>query len=439
MFHRVDRFPTINFLLGLALSTLTVSGCSSSSDASSGASDSGGAGATGGAGGNGGASTNGAALEPQDVTILYPYPSPDKLSSLLTADSSGDQGELIPEEPFALLPRVVSHPLEHENAREDCYLVAARANCAYDTALKDDACSGQLQLIFQVAQAAQNGTAVDIMDASIHAVYPLDDATFLALVSDLREAREAHGGFASEPLSVHPLLAGQGIDGSFAQDLAAIILRYAGESTLHKVTFITIDEPTPNAMGGEVWTFGAVEKNDQEQWESLEIPAFSSKTTKQVLTSVGSAQNLADSDFNVLTTPALPAETDLSGLFGKGAVSDESAAEEAYEVALALENPTLRSASDSDCITCHITHARVRGELLLGLTPDGRSSYYAEGAALEGATVTSAVGVRALGWSVFAPKPSDASSEEIVARAISQRVVNETVYTLEQMNPLLAD
>ena len=118
MFDRNDSFLTTSRMFGLALSTLALTACSTTSSSSSGGSDSGGAGSTGGAGGDGGANTSGAALEPQDVTILYPYPSLDKLSSLLTAESSGDQGELIPEQAFALLPRVVSHPLEHENARE---------------------------------------------------------------------------------------------------------------------------------------------------------------------------------------------------------------------------------------------------------------------------------------------------------------------------------
>lgn len=241
-----------------------------------------------------------------------------------------------------------------------------------------------------------------------------------------------------EPLSVHPILERDGIGGGYAAGLAEIVLRYAGADALHKATFITIDAPIPEARGGEVWTFGAVVEHDGV-WEPLEIPAFGTATTAQRLVSIGPAPTLPESSFDVSITPALPPETDLSGLFGTGAVADATSAQDVYELALELENPLLRSADDSDCITCHITHARRRGELLLGLTVESEPAFYAEGASLGTSTVRSAVGVRAMGWSVFAPRPETATPDERASRALSQRVINETAYTLARLATMLEE
>ena len=382
-----------------------------------------------------GAPVSATELALQDISILYPFPTGAELGTLLTAASSGAHGELVPEEVFAMLPPVVSHPNRRSNARTETRLVGLRANCAFDTLLRDDPCHGQLQLVFQVIATGAGGSA-EIFDASIHAIYPLDDATFMQLLRDLLALRNANGGFAAQPLGVHPIMAREGLAGAFASATNDLVLRYGGADNLHKVTFITIDEPTPDARGGEVWTFGAVEHSDAG-WESLEIPTFTTATTEQTLSSIGPATSAAASDFAVRASPALPATADLGGLFGSGAIADAAAAESAYELALRLENPELRSVADAECISCHVSHARQRGELLLGLSPAGRASYYAAAAGVEGASMRSAVGVRAMGWSVFAPRPSDALAGEGASRAISQRVVNETVYTLNLMNPQL--
>lgn len=381
-------------------------------------------------------STDDSPLRAQDITVLYPYPTTSDLELLLDATAAGPQGELIPADVFAMLPQVVRHPTPRTNNRSDTYMIGFRANCANDTMLDDDPCRGQLQLVFQVFAPGPGGSA-EVFDASIHAVYPLDDATFGALLDDLLAVKRTYGGYDAQSLGVHPILARQGMSGGFATALATIVKRYAGASTLHKVTFITIEQPTPTAQGGEVWKFGAVE-NKSGVFTPLEIPSFGTATTEQTLTSIGQSASFAASDFSVAATPDLPTTSDLRGLFGRGSIVDTASAENAYDVALRLENPTLRSAADADCITCHITHARKRGELLLGLEPTNQSSFYAAGTALGGATVTSAVGVRALGWSVFAPKPSDAAANERATRSVSQRVINETIYTLGLASTLMS-
>lgn len=379
-------------------------------------------------------------LVAQDLTLLYPYPtSTSDFSSLLTASSAGAGGDLVPQDVFAMLPTIGNHPVERANNRAETYLVAVRANCSYDTSLKDRACRGQLQLVFQTTGAGAVAGGSSFMDASVHAVYPLEDARFKELLKDLLALHNTHGGFDDTTLSVHPIMAKQGLSGQFAKDLNGLVAKYAGPSTLHKVTFITIEKPNGDSRGGEVWKFGAVEEKSGK-FEKLEIPGYVA-TTEQTVTSVGELAKLAESDFQMVSTPAkFPTTTDLSGLFGTGSIPDSSKAsvEAAYDTALALENPKLRSAADSDCITCHITHARRRGELLLGLSPEGRSNYFSDGASLKGATVRSEAAVRALGWSAFAPRPSDATPSEGAARSVSQRTVNETAYTVPLANEILA-
>jgi hypothetical protein len=400
----------------------------------------GGTGAGAGAGeGTGTAPAAATTFAPQDLTILYPFPTRADLATLLTGTAVGAQGELVPEDVFAKLPSLANNP-PRPNDRRALYLVGVRANCFYDTVAKDRPCRGQLQLVFQIPAPDDAGAPPGILrieDASVHAVYPLDDGTFQALLADLRALREAHGGFDPAPLGVHPLLAKQGLGGAFVKDLAATVLKYAGQKTLHKLTFITIETPTMEARGGEIWKLGAVEETNGV-FAAVDVPGLPG-VTEQKAVAFGRREDARPADFDLGVAPALPAETDLSPLFGAGPIAEgaRARAAAAYDTALAIENPELRSAADTDCVSCHVTHARTRGEIQLGLTPAGRATTYAAGVGLGAATVQSAFGVRALGWSAFAPRPSDATREEGAARAVSQRVINETAYTVAWANAAL--
>ena len=57
-------------------------------------------------------------LVAQDITVLYPYPATTtELAKLVNATATGERGDLIPADVFALLPPVVSHPAPRTNSR----------------------------------------------------------------------------------------------------------------------------------------------------------------------------------------------------------------------------------------------------------------------------------------------------------------------------------
>jgi hypothetical protein len=420
----------------LVVSSGTMIACASNADSKPGGAT---ADASVDASGQPGTAVDPKSLAAQDVTVLYPYPAKADLAHVLTAASSGTQGPLLPDAVYAKLPQVRNNP-PAANDRAGSYLVGVRANCAFDTKAKDGACHGQLQLVFQLGFPEGGGggppDGFHFEDASIHAIYPLGDAEFQALLTDLLALRNANGGYVEQPLAAHPIMAQQGLGGSFASGLNALVLKYAGEKTLHKMTFITIEALSTgggpgggNPGGRESWKFGAFEEKGGV-FEALPIPGLDAETVQKGIG--GTLGGLSDATaFEFEVAPVLPKDGDISGLFGTGSTGDSAKAKASYDLALAIENPEKRSPADTDCVSCHMSHARARGESVFGFKASGNENFYADGASFSGATPKGSNAIRALGWAAFAERPANAPKSEVMSRAVSQRVLNETAYTLK--------
>jgi hypothetical protein len=371
-----------------------------------------------------------------DISILFPAASRSDLELPVKADALGTGGDLIPADVYSLLPQVRLNP-SVPNRRDETFAFGIRANCDFDPQRPTEPCHGQLQLSFQLASGVSapvppgvpdGGVAPNplvLQDASIHAIYGLNDDEFRTLVAELVALRVAHGGIVEQPLGVHPILSKQGGGGAFAQGLRAIVLKYAGERTLKKVTFITIEAP---ALGGEAWKFGVFEKKNGA-FRRVAIPTLAQSGDEQLVRSPLVQQE--QTQFETEVSPAMPQEGDLTALFGRftmPSTAQQSAAAKAYELALQIENPLKRSPNDTDCASCHLTHARARGEQVFGQSAQGQTSAFPANGLTTNVPVRSPVNVRAFGYGVFARPRQDATA------SISSRVVNETAYTLEYLN-----
>jgi hypothetical protein len=101
------------------------------------------------------------------------------------------------------------------------------------------ACAHQLRIIYQPITLNSSGKALSAQDAGVHAFYTLSSDDFADLVKGivaLREANSATAGADLGPLAIHPILAKQGLSGKMDEGLNALVLKYAGTSSLTRIT-----------------------------------------------------------------------------------------------------------------------------------------------------------------------------------------------------------
>jgi hypothetical protein len=85
------------------------------------------------------------------------------------------------------------------------------------------------------------------------------------VLDELRDIRSEHTSDPEVPLDVHPLLRSTGLDGAYAQRLAALVVKFAGPATLVRVTeFRRLATPEVR------WVFTIKEKPGGT-WQDMEI------------------------------------------------------------------------------------------------------------------------------------------------------------------------
>jgi hypothetical protein len=354
-----------------------------------------------------------------DVSILFPLPTVATMDRLLSIDSVGGRGVLLPERLRAMVPQFfTAGPMDPARLRAG-RVVAARVDpCFRERVDGGEACRHQVRLVLQpLAFATGTDDATRGEDAAMHLFYDLDDRAFRALLVDLVALRARTPELQTDgPLGVHPALAARGVAGAFADELEGILLARIGGENLSRVAMMGLGE-----MRNQ-WTFASLDVVDGAP-RPVPIPA------------VGGA--------SVTMSSAVPAggaiEDDVTARVGvSGAPSDDlllllrsddarsaprAAVEAAAGAAVRIENPTRHGAGTVDCVSCHVaSNARHWAQRALGV--DTRESPDRYRSALD-LTLTSEATrdrtvMRAFGWSH-------------TQRAISQRTVNETAAALDEL------
>lgn len=296
-----------------------------------------------------------------DVSVLFPRPRGAEVDRLLGATSAGDKGELLPEDVFARLPRLVGEGA----TREELRVVGVRIDPCFPGLGVEEAagCWNQLRLVLQPVDARRPEEGVHPKDAAVHAFYTLTREELTDAARAVLAAKRGARGSRRTALGVHPLLEQQGLDGPFAADLRAIVLRHAGARNLSRVTFMTRE---PSRQGQ--WKFGGFDLGE-------------ASATPMRIASLGEATEQTFSTFlrNGNVTPAIQSPDDLSLLlrsFDADAASPEALAN-AYTAALRIQNPTLHSPDTVDCVSCHTaTSAKLWAEKEKGQSPEGNSAAF---------------------------------------------------------------
>ncbi len=311
----------------------------------------GGAGLAGGSGGTGGAASGQAApaLDLNDVSFLYPLPTWDARDDLLSLAAAGDQGVLLSRTVFeTVVPTVVD---QNHMGPADLYAAMRVVGVRVDPCFPADAtaspgCLKQVRLVIQPIGQDQTTHELTTLDGAVHALYNLTDAQWTNLVGDLRALRASAGGATvGQPLGIHPVMAAQGLRGTYASALRTLILKYAGEATLDSMAFFQL------LKFSTFWAFSAADRQGTG-FQKRTIPLITAQLQNVEVGTSGSSTDPDNRTRSVRFAPG-PSAPSLSKLpdLSIGLAEATSALRSAYLV----DNPSSSfNPQTLDCGTCHV-------------------------------------------------------------------------------------
>lgn len=287
------------------------------------------------AGVDAGASDGG--LDLNDVSWLFPLPVTS--NALLSLDSSGPRGALLPRALYDGLPAML--PDGDAGVYGDFRVIGARVDPCFPTDAQGSGCRKQLRLVAQ--PVTYDLLLPSTQDATIHLFFDLGDADWADVRTTVDELHAlANGATRGKPLDVHPVLKAQGLNGAYATKLKSLITRLCGAQTLTRVAFMRL------VQADLAWSFGAFDVRDGALADDT-IPRLDALQVQGV-------QEFGNDAFrNGDLQPAAPGDQ-LVTLLSESELrlTDERTLQRAITSALRIENPHLESPKTIDCGSCHV-------------------------------------------------------------------------------------
>ena len=259
-----------------------------------------------------------------------------------------------------------------ERAYGEWRVVAARLDPCFPTHafLQSDPskCRRQLRLVAQPHPEGMNGGGSD--DNSIHLLYDLTQAQFDDLAARWVAPLKDQAGARAETLQVSPRMKSEGLQGTYANGIRALIKEFAGPDTLRQVTFME--------GRGVAWEFGGFMVSSGTH-TSIQIPGLDGGV-KEVTTANSNAP------FSITPHSKVAFELDpLAGRFvtdggiGSGSLvfdATPSQMQAALQRSLDVDNPLTDLHPDSlDCSVCHVANRARARAVRMGQSVQGLSRY----------------------------------------------------------------
>ncbi len=283
-------------------------------------------------------------LKNYEVSILFPLPAGHDDNHLLSINSEGTWGNLIPQHFIEILPPLDPHQ-NQELTIQELRVVSIRLDPCFPAATAVEKCTSQIRMIWQPILTADN-EKTKTLDESIHTFYQLPPEEFNQLLSKMKALR-TNGFVEGSALGVHPIIQQQGLLGSYFRELKKIILASTGSERLIKMTFMIL-------AGEGIWEFGGFDLI-AGQAQPIVIPRIGS--TKESFYN-GSKTNLDFFDGGPVPAPAGP---DIFNILitQSSDVSSKNEQEIIHSVigAAKVENPNIHNPHTIDCVSCHIAQA----------------------------------------------------------------------------------
>jgi hypothetical protein len=286
-------------------------------------------------------------VQMNDVSILLPLgKTTGDLASYLSATSQGPGGDLLPADLFSAVADQVQG-LNASIAIDDLRAVAFRIDPCFaqiGTVTDASSCDHMLRIVYQPLSQGTSGKSLSAQDAGVHAFYALSSDQFADLLKGIVALRVANGGTSDlGPLAIHPIIAKQGLSGKMAQGLNALVLQYAGKSSLTRITaFLGVFAQHTS------WNFAAVDVVKGKAKPSA-IPALPDNTMSESV-NLGTAPT----GLIALTFPTPSGDDAVNPLLlSTSQEATDDARQAAFDSALRFENPDFNSPNTIDCVSCH--------------------------------------------------------------------------------------
>lgn len=376
-----------------------------------------------------------------DVSILFPLGTESDYSTgHLRSDSTGKRGVLFPAAVFEKISIEgsaagggVGGPSRAPYA--NMRVVALRLDPCFAELLPTPSaptCHNQIRLIFQELRASTTG--VSAFDSAVHAFYTITRAELLAISNEIVRLREADGGQGGKgPLAPHALMVAQGLTGSFSTALQRLILQYAGEQNLVRVTAMTSEN------AGFQWSFFGFEIGAASKTVPLSIATLEA-TTPMKGTEQSFFRGFQNTDPVGAFVPKPNGPDDFTVLADvKSALMLSTTDQAKLSRALArVENPRIFTPDTLDCARCHTATPlgqNVARDRLHLSEPDDDDAFHPDG---KWVTATEMSATDFSGGSQTNPDVPlvnvHAFSYAIQHPSVNQRTVNETAAVVQFLN-----
>ncbi|MEK2689749.1 hypothetical protein [Bdellovibrio sp. GT3] len=252
---------------------------------------------------------------------------------------------LIPENIFERISPVAMDMDPRDNARA-MRVVAMRIDPCFPlpTPL---ACQKQMRLVWQPLLEWEEDGSIEAIDAALHSFYVLTDAEFDALLMEL-QIWKAKTGVETRglPLGPHPAWSSnRGV--AALKDLNRIILKYAGEKNLSRVTAMFL------RGGGAMWLFGSFEFKNGEL-VSMTLPRLGKNTAQSFVNVVTSGEVFSGGGIAGARANGEDTLTNIVAESQRMRKGNEDLIRAELKSAYRIENPKDFNPENMDCVSCHV-------------------------------------------------------------------------------------
>jgi hypothetical protein len=347
------------------------------------------------------------ALGLNDVSVLIPIPSSPAAPGNFAPTDTGARGELLPLAVYEAIPKFGVKPaqgLDYARMRA----VAVRFDGCFAAPSEASGCAAQIRIVMQPI-TAKGAT----LDSSLHLFYRLTDDELSQVVRELRGLRKLAPELRDAPLDIIAALLAQGMEGPYGVGLHDLVLKYAGEQNLVRMTFFLRAPPAV-----EEWFFGGF---DRANGTLTQLAIVSIGKTNQRVDHP--TDGIPEGGYQYDFIPAGKSPEDTRAL--QSSASAAAASPEALDAVLGafarIENPSKYGPDQLPCAGCHVAtfvtaHARTTLGKSTRTLPDAFTSKH--DLSLKGEAETTASSLRAFGY--FDKKPM-----------ISNRVVFESAAVVD--------
>jgi hypothetical protein len=311
-----------------------------------------------------------------------PIPASPAAAGALGPTDAGSKGKLLTQAVYNEIPEfgvVPAEGLDYARMRA----VGIRFDGCFP---KPAGCEAQIRIVMQ--PVTDKGAT---LDSALHLFYTLAESELAEVVPELRRLRALAPEVQDAPLAVHAGLVAQGLDGAYGAALRELVLKYAGDQNLTRMTFFLRAPPT----AFDEWFFGGFDRV-AGKLQALDIVGVG-KVNQMVR-----REDLADGyQYELTPSPKVPEDIDVLLTSEKAKAATAEARSAALAALARIENPQKGGPDKLSCAGCHVSTfvretTRAKHGLDLATLPDAFQS--SRDLTRTGGAATTVASLRAFGY-----------------------------------------